>query len=54
MKINLQHIPEEIIVHLGPPEDECRNINVFLVDYIKNTASSKLPLFFRQFFNRLY
>lgn len=42
MKINLQHIPEEIIVHLGPPEDECRNINVFLVDYIKNTASREI------------
>jgi len=35
-------IPEEIIVHIGSPEDECRNINVFLVDYIKNTASREI------------
>lgn len=42
MNVNLRHIPEEIIVHTGPCDKPCRNINVFFADYIKNTVSREI------------
>ena len=35
-------IPENIVVHLGKPNEEARNINVPFIDYIKNVASSEI------------
>ena len=35
-------IPTEIIVHLGAPIDEARNISVPFAEYIKNVASSEI------------
>lgn len=35
-------VPEQITVHLGPPNVMADNINISFVDYIKNVASSEL------------
>lgn len=35
-------IPEEIIIHLGSPSSNARNIRVNFVEYIKNVASGEL------------
>ena len=35
-------IPEEITVHLGPPDSAAENVTVPFVDYIKNVASSEI------------
>ena len=35
-------IPEEIVVHLGPPNSDAQNIKVNFTDYIKNVASSEV------------
>ena len=40
--INVPTIPEEIIVHLGEPDDNARNISVPFDEYIKNVASGEL------------
>lgn len=42
MNVKFTHIPEEIIVHTGPCDKPCRNINVFFADYIKNTVSREI------------
>ncbi len=39
---SLVNIPEYITVHLGPPNEEARNVTVPFIDYIKNVASSEL------------
>lgn len=35
-------IPEYITVHLGPPNEDSKNIRVSFLDYIKNVASSEI------------
>lgn len=35
-------IPEQITVHLGPPSQNARNVNITFQDYIKNVASSEI------------
>ena len=35
-------IPENIVVHLGPPESDAQNITISFSDYIKNVASSEI------------
>jgi len=35
-------IPEEIVVHLGPPTEASRTISIPFIDYIKNVASSEI------------
>jgi peptidoglycan hydrolase-like protein with peptidoglycan-binding domain len=35
-------IPENITVHLGPPNAEAENITLNFIDYVKNVASSEL------------
>lgn len=40
--INVPTIPEEIIVHLGEPDENARNISVPFDEYIKNVASGEL------------
>lgn len=38
----LPFIPNEITVHLGPPDSDAPNVTVPFADYIKNVASSEL------------
>ena len=42
MPIRKPVIPNEIIVHLGPPDQAARNISVPFVEYIKNVASGEI------------
>ena len=35
-------IPENIVVHLGPPSSDAQNVTVSFPDYIKNVASSEI------------
>ena len=35
-------IPEYIVVHLGAPNDDARNIRVPFIEYIKNVASGEI------------
>lgn len=35
-------VPDEIVVHLGLPDEEAENITIPFIDYIKNVASSEL------------
>jgi len=35
-------IPENIVVHLGPPASDAPNVTVSFPDYIKNVASSEI------------
>lgn len=42
MAIRIPTIPEEIIVHLGEPDEKARNITVPFVEYIKNVASGEI------------
>lgn len=42
MAIKYPIVPNEIIVHLGKPDEAAENITVPFVDYIKNVASSEL------------
>ena len=39
---NLPFIPENITVHLGPPDSSAANVTVPFSDYIKNVASSEI------------
>ncbi len=36
------YIPEYIVVHLGTPASDARNVRVKFIDYIKNVASSEI------------
>ena len=38
----IPYIPQEITVHLGPPNSQAENVTVSFVDYIKNVASSEI------------
>ena len=38
----LPYIPENITVHLGPPDSDAPNVRVTFVDYVKNVASSEI------------
>ena len=42
MAIRIPIIPEEIIVHLGDPDEKARNITVPFIEYIKNVASGEI------------
>ena len=42
MAIRIPTIPEEIVVHLGKPDEAARNITVPFVEYIKNVASGEI------------
>lgn len=35
-------IPQNITVHLGPPDSNAKNVTVSFIDYIKNVASSEI------------
>ncbi len=35
-------IPQQITVHLGPPDSNAENVTVSFVDYVKNVASSEI------------
>ena len=36
------YIPQQITVHLGPPDSDAPNVTVDFVDYVKNVASSEI------------
>src|SRR5574344_621153 len=40
--VNRPSIPTEIVVHLGTPDEQARNITVPFIEYIKNVASSEI------------
>ncbi len=42
MAIRIPVIPNEIIVHLGAPNEAARNISVPFIEYIKNVASGEI------------
>ena len=42
MAIRNPVIPTEITVHLGPPNEEAKNITIPFQEYIKNVASSEI------------
>ena len=42
MAIRIPIIPEEIVVHLGEPDEAARNITVPFPEYIKNVASGEI------------
>ncbi len=39
---NIPVIPEEITVHLGPPNSDAENVTLPFADYVKNAASSEI------------
>lgn len=42
MPDNLPFVPETIVVHLGAPNSNARNVSLSFPDYIKNVASSEI------------
>ena len=38
----IPYIPQEITVHLGPPNSNAANVTVPFIDYVKNVASSEI------------
>lgn len=42
MAVVIPYIPENIVVHLGPPDSDAANVTVSFPDYIKNVASSEI------------
>ena len=38
----IPYIPQNITVHLGPPNSDAENVTVSFVDYVKNVASSEI------------
>ena len=40
--VNYPYIPENITVHLGPPNSPAENVTVPFIDYVKNVASSEI------------
>lgn len=42
MPDNRPYIPERIVVHLGTPQSNARNVSVTFPDYIKNVCSSEI------------
>lgn len=41
-RLTYAYIPEDIVVHLGEPDEEAENVTVPFIDYVKNVASSEL------------
>ena len=35
-------VPQQITVHLGPPDSNAANVTVPFIDYVKNVASSEI------------
>ena len=42
MPTNIPKVPERIVVHLGTPDSNARNVSVTFPEYIKNVASSEI------------
>ena len=42
MSVVLPYIPQNITVHLGPPNADAENVTVSFSDYVKNVASSEI------------
>ena len=42
MSVILPYIPQNITVHLGPPNADAENVTVSFSDYVKNVASSEI------------
>lgn len=42
MPVGIPYIPAQIVVHLGPPDSNARNVAVNFPDYLKNVASSEI------------
>ena len=42
MNVNLPVIPENVTVHLGPPDSDAENVTLPFIDYIANVASSEI------------
>jgi len=42
MSLNTPYIPENIVVHLGRPDEDAPNVTIPFVEYIKNIAASEL------------
>ncbi len=40
--VTYANIPENIVVHLGNPDEDADNVTISFIDYIKNVASSEL------------
>ena len=38
----IPYVPQQITVHLGPPNSNAENVTVSFVDYVKNVASSEI------------
>ena len=42
MPVVTPYIPQQITVHLGPPNSDAANVTVDFIDYVKNVASSEI------------
>ncbi len=42
MPVVTPYIPQQITVHLGPPDSDAANVTVNFIDYVKNVASSEI------------
>lgn len=42
MPVVIPYVPEQITVHLGPPDSDAANVTVSFTDYVKNVASSEI------------
>ena len=42
MAVNTPSIPQNVVVHMGPPNSNASNVTVTFPDYIKNVASSEI------------
>lgn len=42
MPVVIPYVPEQITVHLGPPNADAPNVTVSFTDYVKNVASSEI------------
>ena len=38
----IPYVPEQITVHLGPPNADAANVTLPFTDYVKNVASSEI------------
>ena len=42
MPVVIPYVPEQITVHLGPPDSNAANVTLPFTDYVKNVASSEI------------
>ena len=42
MPVVIPYVPEQITVHLGPPDSDAANVTLPFTDYVKNVASSEI------------